>query len=287
MWTAEYTYDQVIKLGTIWCEDHGGTMTNGKPDTFVLHGVNFVRGWGGTYHAGPSVLSPGDRIKFTVEDCVEVEVQVLPPVTKGCTTCRYTGMGRRQCLDCDDSYSHFEAKPPTGDEQRTRLGNELHQRLANVNPTRPVPLPKVPELPLPIHIGACIVDGKLHITANHRDKHGNVFCLAMSEMKLDSLVNHDVIAEMSVPGDEDHPNWCLNEQVKSMFEGIGASEDHTDVKNALRRAGFFEDVIETLMWRICKPTEPTGDQIKRALKSWFDTYGTMEERMRAALKEVL
>ena len=53
---------------------------------------------------------------------------------------------------------------------------------------------------LPLHIGACIVDGTLHTTVMNRKPDGCVTILATAEMSVDSLMNHDCLAEMQPQG---------------------------------------------------------------------------------------
>ena len=40
--------------------------------------------------------------------------------------------------------------------------------------------------------------------------------------------------------DDDHPLWLVNEQIKGLLEGLGASEDHEDVLAFLRGTGLPE-----------------------------------------------
>lgn len=46
--------------------------------------------------------------------------------------------------------------------------------------------------------------------------------------------------------DEDHPLWLVNEQIKGLLEGLGASEDHEDVLTFLRSTGLPEDTVNRL-----------------------------------------
>lgn len=43
--------------------------------------------------------------------------------------------------------------------------------------------------------------------------------------------------------DEDDPMWLVNEQIKGLLEGFGASEDHEDVLNFLRATGLPETTV--------------------------------------------
>lgn len=44
--------------------------------------------------------------------------------------------------------------------------------------------------------------------------------------------------------DDESPLWLINEQIKGLLEGEGASEDHNDVLNFLRRTGLPEGTIQ-------------------------------------------
>ena len=50
----------------------------------------------------------------------------------------------------------------------------------------------------------------------------------------------------SVELDEDSPLWLVNEQIKGLLEGLGASEDHEDVLKFLRATGLPEDTVSRL-----------------------------------------
>lgn len=52
----------------------------------------------------------------------------------------------------------------------------------------------------PLHIGACIVDGKLHATVMRNDGGGHITVLAVAEMEVASLVDHDCVAQMKQAG---------------------------------------------------------------------------------------
>jgi len=43
--------------------------------------------------------------------------------------------------------------------------------------------------------------------------------------------------------DDDHPLWLINEQIKGLLEGLGASEDHDDVLTFLRATGLPEGTV--------------------------------------------
>jgi hypothetical protein len=52
------------------------------------------------------------------------------------------------------------------------------------------------------------------------------------------------VTNVSVPDsslDDDSPLWLINEQIKGLLEGDGASEDHDDVLIFLRATGLPED----------------------------------------------
>lgn len=46
--------------------------------------------------------------------------------------------------------------------------------------------------------------------------------------------------------DEDHPLWLINEQIKGLLEGEGASEDHEDVIKFLMQTGLPNDTVERI-----------------------------------------
>lgn len=46
--------------------------------------------------------------------------------------------------------------------------------------------------------------------------------------------------------DEDDPLWGVNEQIKGLLEGFGASEDHEDVLKFLRATGLPEDTVKRM-----------------------------------------
>ena len=43
--------------------------------------------------------------------------------------------------------------------------------------------------------------------------------------------------------DEDNPKWLVNEQIKGLLEGLGASEDHEGVLAFLRSTGLPEGTV--------------------------------------------
>lgn len=43
--------------------------------------------------------------------------------------------------------------------------------------------------------------------------------------------------------DDDHPLWLINEQIKGLLEGLGASEDHEAVVTFLRNTGLPEATV--------------------------------------------
>lgn len=43
--------------------------------------------------------------------------------------------------------------------------------------------------------------------------------------------------------DDDHPLWLVNEQIKGLLDGEGASEDHHDVLAFLRATGLPEGTV--------------------------------------------
>ena len=46
--------------------------------------------------------------------------------------------------------------------------------------------------------------------------------------------------------DDDHPLWLVNEQIKGLLEGLGASEDHEDVLAFLRNTGLPEGTVNRI-----------------------------------------
>jgi hypothetical protein len=43
--------------------------------------------------------------------------------------------------------------------------------------------------------------------------------------------------------DDEHPQWLVNEQIKGLLEGDGASEDHQDVIDFLRSTGLPDGTV--------------------------------------------
>lgn len=46
--------------------------------------------------------------------------------------------------------------------------------------------------------------------------------------------------------DDDHPLWLINEQIKGLLEGEGATEDHEDVLTFLRATGLPEGTVKRM-----------------------------------------
>lgn len=46
--------------------------------------------------------------------------------------------------------------------------------------------------------------------------------------------------------DDDHPLWLVNEQIKGLLEGDGASEDHDAVIAFLRNTGLPEGTVKRM-----------------------------------------
>lgn len=46
--------------------------------------------------------------------------------------------------------------------------------------------------------------------------------------------------------DDAHPLWLVNEQIKGLLEGEGASEDHRDVVNFLRTTGLPDGTVNRI-----------------------------------------
>ena len=100
--------------------------------------------------------------------------------------------------------------------------------------------------------------------------------------------------------DEDHPLWLVNEQIKGLLEGLGASEDHEDVLKFLRATGLPEDTVSRLHRAIVHgdrkvlpgqsalPENP--DWFLDFVRDWgqFNYIGTLwKTRFYAAMREAL
>lgn len=46
--------------------------------------------------------------------------------------------------------------------------------------------------------------------------------------------------------DDEHPLWLVNEQIKGLLEGEGASEDHENVVNFLLRTGLPRGTVDRM-----------------------------------------
>lgn len=46
--------------------------------------------------------------------------------------------------------------------------------------------------------------------------------------------------------EDDAPLWLINEQIKDLLEGLGASEDHKDVLKFLRATGLPEGTVNRI-----------------------------------------
>lgn len=51
--------------------------------------------------------------------------------------------------------------------------------------------------------------------------------------------------------DDDHPLWLVNEQIKGLLEGDGASEDHEDVLAFLGAMGLPEGTVRRMHRALC------------------------------------
>lgn len=51
---------------------------------------------------------------------------------------------------------------------------------------------------------------------------------------------------MSQELDDDHPLWLVNEQIKGLLEGDGATEDHENVLSFLRSTGLPDDTVRRM-----------------------------------------
>lgn len=50
---------------------------------------------------------------------------------------------------------------------------------------------------------------------------------------------------------EDHPLWLINSQITGLLEGDGATDDHTDVLEFLRKTGLPESTVTRIHTAIC------------------------------------
>ncbi|MDD2989833.1 MAG: hypothetical protein PHI64_12830 [Zoogloea sp.] len=96
--------------------------------------------------------------------------------------------------------------------------------------------------------------------------------------------------------DDEHPLWLVNEQIKGLLEGEGASEDHEDVRTFLLNTGLPEGTVnrihKAIVWGDTKtrPSQhPVNVQLLRALKRFADYPGAICEAdysgARAAIAE--
>lgn len=69
--------------------------------------------------------------------------------------------------------------------------------------------------------------------------------------------------------DEEHPLWGINEQIKGLLEGVGASEDHEDVIRFLLNTGLPRSTV---------------DRVHKAIV-WGDTKVRLSVEQRNALLE--
>lgn len=46
--------------------------------------------------------------------------------------------------------------------------------------------------------------------------------------------------------DDDHPLWCVNEQIKGLLEGIGSTEDHENVITFLQSTGLPSGTVKRI-----------------------------------------
>lgn len=99
-------------------------------------------------------------------------------------------------------------------------------------------------------LGELVLDGELMDSALAKLQ-GADWCAAQT---LDSAVAR-LIEALQVTSteelDEGHPLWCLNEQIKGLLEGHGASEDHDDVLKFFRSFGLPETTVKRIHEAIC------------------------------------
>ena len=56
--------------------------------------------------------------------------------------------------------------------------------------------------------------------------------------------------------DDEHPQWLVNEQIKGLLEGEGATEDHEDVLTFLRATELPEGTVRRMHWAIATAARP-------------------------------
>lgn len=71
------------------------------------------------------------------------------------------------------------------------------------------------------------------------------YACAIADM-LNSHVARNHLPPVGDTLDDEHPLWCVNEQIKGLLEGHGASEDHEDVLNFLRSTGLPEGTVSRM-----------------------------------------
>ena len=59
-------------------------------------------------------------------------------------------------------------------------------------------------------------------------------------------LTHSSFCDKSGELDDDHPLACVNDQIRGLLEGIGASEDHEDVISFFLSTGLPEDTVNRI-----------------------------------------
>lgn len=77
---------------------------------------------------------------------------------------------------------------------------------------------------------------------------------------------------------EDHPLWCINEQIKGLLEGDGASEDHAAVISFLSKTGLPTGTVRRLHTAIVCAETPN---------SRSENMVEYEERLSASQREIV
>ena len=74
--------------------------------------------------------------------------------------------------------------------------------------------------------------------------------------------------------EDDHPLWCVNEQIKGLLEGDGASEDHEDVLTFLANTGLPTGTVKRMHRAICCAERDHSGMLE-ALQAGPSTFHTL------------
>ena len=76
----------------------------------------------------------------------------------------------------------------------------------------------------------------------------------------EAVVSHDLLSvghRQEDQLDDEHPLWCVNEQIKDLLIGFGASEDHAMVIQFFRETGLPEGTVARIHKAIvCAESSP-------------------------------